>query len=169
MKRVLLVAIVLACGTAEAQAQWGYQGGYYPQFYGRNVYTIYDQDRIPYYALHPPVYYSQPVPRTYGHSPFAYPGNYRTPEIERIDPVTITNPYFDDDGAEQVAPGKAPGTPPGTRSANPQTPQSATPREMKAPVERRQSTGNKAAQAVQPLRITNPHSKPIVLAGRRSQ
>src|SRR5262245_27891802 len=27
---------------------------------------------VPFYALHPPVYYSYPVPRTYGYSPFAY-------------------------------------------------------------------------------------------------
>jgi len=34
----------------------------------------------PYFALHPPVYYSAPVARTYGYSPFAYPGSVRTPE-----------------------------------------------------------------------------------------
>jgi hypothetical protein len=36
--------------------------------------TAYSQESIPYFALHPPVYYSYPpVPRTYGDSPFPYP------------------------------------------------------------------------------------------------
>jgi hypothetical protein len=50
--------------------------------------------RVPYFAAHPPVYYSYPVPRTYGHSPFAYPPHFRTPEIV-AEPVAleISNPY----------------------------------------------------------------------------
>lgn len=35
----------------------------------------------PYFAIHPPVYYSYAVPRSYGYSPFSYPGTVRTPEI----------------------------------------------------------------------------------------
>ena len=46
----------------------------------------------PYFSLHPPVYYSQPVPRTYGYSPFPYSGNIRTPEIA-ISPEEIINPH----------------------------------------------------------------------------
>lgn len=50
--------------------------------------------RVPYFAAHPPVYYSHPVPRTYGHSPFAYPPHFRTPEFcESVVPLTVTNPY----------------------------------------------------------------------------
>jgi hypothetical protein len=51
-------------------------------------------NNVPYYALHPPVYYSEPVPRTYGWSPFAYPPGVMTPEIvgEAL-PVTINNPF----------------------------------------------------------------------------
>jgi hypothetical protein len=51
-------------------------------------------NNLPYFALHPPVYYSQPVPRTYGYSPFAYPPYVMTPEIAvEAQPVTIINPH----------------------------------------------------------------------------
>jgi hypothetical protein len=74
---------------------WGYfpPGGYYPE-------------RIPYYSLYPPVYYSHPVPRTYGYSPFAYPPGIFTPPSEysgysgyaeaaapQTRPLRIANPY----------------------------------------------------------------------------
>lgn len=50
--------------------------------------------RVPYFAAHPPVYYSQPVPRTYGHSPFAYGPSHQTPEVyQTAKPVIIENPY----------------------------------------------------------------------------
>ena len=47
----------------------------------------------PYFALHPPVYYSQPVARTYGYSPFAYPGTTQTPEVKKVAAKVITNPH----------------------------------------------------------------------------
>jgi hypothetical protein len=51
-------------------------------------------NNLPYFALHPPVYYSYPVPRTYGYSPFAYPPGVMTPEIAvEMQPVTIINPH----------------------------------------------------------------------------
>ncbi|HEX4415634.1 MAG TPA: hypothetical protein VH107_18520 [Lacipirellulaceae bacterium] len=50
-------------------------------------------NNLPYFALHPPVYYSEPVPRTYGYSPFAYPPGVMTPEVCGPQPVTINNPY----------------------------------------------------------------------------
>ena len=51
-------------------------------------------NNLPYFALHPPVYYSYPVPRTYGYSPFAYPGYVMTPEIAGpIQPLDIINPH----------------------------------------------------------------------------
>lgn len=46
--------------------------------YGGN-YNI-NQQRIPYYALYPPVYYSYAMARPYGYSPFAYPPGVMTPE-----------------------------------------------------------------------------------------
>ncbi|MBN1853423.1 MAG: hypothetical protein JW829_11890 [Pirellulales bacterium] len=53
--------------------------------------------KIPYFAAYPPVYYSYPIPRPYGYSPFAYPPGTQTPEIveEPIQPETIINPYVE--------------------------------------------------------------------------
>jgi hypothetical protein len=48
---------------------------------------------LPHFALHPPVYYSYPVPRTYGYSPFAYPGYVMTPEMSAPQPLDIINPH----------------------------------------------------------------------------
>jgi hypothetical protein len=50
-------------------------------------------DNVPYFALHPPVYYSHPVPRTYGYSPFAYGPWVMTPDTPPPAPVTIMNPF----------------------------------------------------------------------------
>jgi hypothetical protein len=64
--------------------------------YGCDIAELYRQlyNNLPYFALHPPVYYSEPVPRTYGYSPFAYPPGVMTPEIvSEPKPVTINNPY----------------------------------------------------------------------------
>jgi hypothetical protein len=47
----------------------------------------------PYFALHPPVYYSYPVPRSYGYSPFAYPGTTETPTITVPAAAMIVNPH----------------------------------------------------------------------------
>jgi hypothetical protein len=54
-------------------------------------------DNVPYFALHPPVYYSHPVPRTYGYSPFAYGPWVMTPDAAHApQPLTIINPYVPD-------------------------------------------------------------------------
>jgi hypothetical protein len=89
--RLLALAVVLAAAvtTNEARAQYcdnyGYGYGYLYDSLGYNV---------PYYAAFPPVYYSYPVPRTYGYSPFAYPPGTMTPEVApEPEPVTIVNPY----------------------------------------------------------------------------
>jgi len=61
-------------------------------------------NNLPFYALHPPVYYSYPVPRTYGYSPFAYPPNVLTPEIVgEVKPLEIINPHVD---STEVKPAK---------------------------------------------------------------
>jgi hypothetical protein len=72
----------------------GFVGGDYG--YGWDIAELYRQlyNNLPYFALHPPVYYSEPVPRTYGYSPFAYPPGVMTPDIMVApQPVTINNPY----------------------------------------------------------------------------
>jgi hypothetical protein len=58
--------------------------------------------RIPYYALYPPVYYSYPVARPYGYSPFAYPPGTITPEITpKTAAVEFRNPFVPQRKASQ--------------------------------------------------------------------
>src|SRR5262245_13412112 len=101
----VLLALAMLCGAAAATARaeqpapgWGYGCGipfYYP-------FSAQDGgESIPYFALHPPVYYSYPVPRSYGYSPFAYPFGSPTPEIEwgppkvekKPEPKLMSNPH----------------------------------------------------------------------------
>lgn len=78
---------------SSAQAQVGvnsrYSIGYGFLSTGPN---LYGGESIPYFSMHPPVYYSAPVPRTYGYSPFAYPPGIMTPDIECA-PAPILNPH----------------------------------------------------------------------------
>jgi hypothetical protein len=88
-------AFVVAASAAlwftqnSANAQYGGWCGLSPW------YTGYTSEYVPYYAMHPPVYYSYPVPRPYGYSPFAYPPGVLTPEIlgEPTGPQEIINPH----------------------------------------------------------------------------
>lgn len=177
IRNLSLAALFLAAcsvlAPSEAEAQWGWQG--YPQFYGRNVYTVYDQDRLPYFALHPPVYYSRAVPRTFGYSPFAYPGWVPTPALPTNMPEMIVNPYIeqqlpDSDGVSEPA---SPNT--ATPGANPPSAKGAPLQGFKPP--RLKSKGSLGAgskpdqsaavdappPAPVPLRVLNPHVGPRVL------
>lgn len=70
---------------------WAYGVGIGGLYNGLDRYSDY---RVPYFAAHPPVYYSHPVPRPYGYSPFSYPPHVLTPEVcEPAAPLTINNPY----------------------------------------------------------------------------
>ena len=110
MKKWLL-AIALVCGAlpAAAQAQGPYMWGYgWVDGYGQGKVVSYN-DNIPYFAAHPPVYYSLDiVRRPMGPSPFAYPG-YFVPMVEaevavapamtaakpeKIAPLMINNSYY---------------------------------------------------------------------------
>jgi hypothetical protein len=94
---ILLVLVAALLAGANAQAcngcyggGGGWDGGWgWGVLYGSLDYNV------PYFAAHPPVYYSYPVPRTYGYSPFAYPPGVMTPEVEMGAemPVEIVNPY----------------------------------------------------------------------------
>ncbi|WP_442481348.1 hypothetical protein [Aeoliella sp. SH292] len=97
----LAAALVLGFGTARtSQAYDGYGYGY-GLGYGLGVGGLYNglssysDYRVPYFAAHPPVYYSHPVARPYGFSPFAYPPHILTPEVTCAPsaPVMIENPY----------------------------------------------------------------------------
>ncbi len=104
MQKVLavfgLAAAFVAGSALSAQAQFPCYGGGFAGYGGYNVYT--NSDRPPFYAMFPPVYYSYPVPRPYGYSPFAYPPGTMTPEVlSGAVASTITNPYV---SPENVAP-----------------------------------------------------------------
>ena len=108
MKKSLL-AIALVVGAlpvaASAQGPFGYWGYGWVDGYGQGHVT--GHDTIPYFAAHPPVYYSHEiVRRPVGPSPFAYPGFYVPVQaaVEVIEtapaapapaePVMIDNAYF---------------------------------------------------------------------------
>jgi hypothetical protein len=121
MKRRLLliftVAIMLVSVTADSSYAFKNRGGGFGRGGGRgcglggfggigflgggggcgwDIAELYRQlyDNLPYFALHPPVYYSCPVPRTYGYSPFAYPPGVMTPDVMAGPvPISINNPY----------------------------------------------------------------------------
>ena len=117
--RIWLGGVVLLAGSLSAPAayaQYGLGGfglgggissgwgvGYYN--YGGGAYQ-----RPPYYALYPPVYYSHPVARPYGYSPFAYPPGVMTPEVPQsqieASPV-IYNPYVRPKSEPKPSPDKA--------------------------------------------------------------
>ena len=92
------VLIVGAASAPQASAQdpgcgaWdgGLGFGYFNYSYGTGM----NLPRLPYFTLFPPVYYSYPVARPYGWSPFAYPPGTRTPDIlPPVEAATYSNPY----------------------------------------------------------------------------
>jgi hypothetical protein len=60
--------------------------------------TSYSQESVPYFALHPPVYYSYPIARTYGDSPYPYPPglNAMQAQTPSAQPQIIRNDYIDE-------------------------------------------------------------------------
>ena len=104
MKKVIGMTIVAAAlmllGSAEsAQAQcgalgYGGIGGYGLLGLNGNAYRSGRVPTPPYFALHPPVYYSGAVARSYGYSPFAYPGHKETPAAKPAPKAAmIENPH----------------------------------------------------------------------------
>jgi hypothetical protein len=106
LRRSLLLAALVTLSFASsnsASAQCGaYNGGYYGGYGYWDIGRLYGllADEVPYYAAFPPVYYSVPVARTYGYSPFAYPPGVMTPEVEGGGPLEIQNPYYEGDAQE---------------------------------------------------------------------
>ena len=97
VRTLSLFAIAFAAASFSAQsasAQDPYCSGGFP--WNNYFSSPYASSRIPtppYFAIHPPVYYSVPVPRTYGYSPYAYPGTMQTPQVELAKAEMIHNPY----------------------------------------------------------------------------
>lgn len=105
-KMGLLIAAmaIWATSSSAAHAQVGgapYALGY--GFFGNGLYGLMNSSPPPYYAIFPPVYYSYPVGRPYGYSPFAYPPGYITPEGEPIQAKEIANPFVPRKPASKTA------------------------------------------------------------------
>ena len=90
MAYTLVLSALLGCALGDiASACGGYYGGF-----GCAGYITTDR-QIPYFAEHPPVYYSYVVPRTYGYSPYAYRANVRTPNPRRSSrPLVLRNHHI---------------------------------------------------------------------------
>ena len=99
-------ALAWGCLQTNVQAQtlgcYGEYGFANPGFFGYRAspYSLGQIPVPPYFAIHPPVYYSQPVPRTYGYSPYAYPGTMQTPEV--VEPEMIENPHVSQPAQEEA-------------------------------------------------------------------
>jgi hypothetical protein len=98
IRALALLALVgmVAWSASPAKAQGPYCGGGWGGGCGVNFpYGLYGSrvNEVPYFSMFPPVYYSLPVPRTYGWSPFAYPPGTMTPEVVVDKPEEIINPY----------------------------------------------------------------------------
>jgi hypothetical protein len=108
LRRSLLLAAFVTLSSAASHSAFAQCGAYNGGYYGGYGYGYWDigrlygllADEVPYYAAFPPVYYSVPVARTYGYSPFAYPPGVMTPEVEVGGPLEIQNPYYEGDVKE---------------------------------------------------------------------
>ena len=125
IRRTLMIAVIVsAAGTlgGQAHAQCGPYGGGYG-FGAWDMGRLYGvmADNVPYFAAFPPVYYSAPVPRTYGYSPFAYPPGVMTPDLVETaaEPQVIDNPYVEPVPAVEGPAMTAPNTVDQTTSVTP--------------------------------------------------
>lgn len=102
---VLMTAAALAWGIAPAaKACNGYGYGGYGWDCGMGWLYQSLQYNVPHFAAFPPVYYSYPVPRTYGYSPFAYPPGVMTPEVSVApEPLEIINPHVPSTDSDKPA------------------------------------------------------------------
>lgn len=108
MRRILFAFGILLAAAAGAPAATACDScagslsglpGLYGYGFSGNLYGLGRIPVPPYFALHPPVYYSEQVARPYGLSPFAY----RSAPVEahRAQPAMITNPFVSQPPATQ--------------------------------------------------------------------
>jgi hypothetical protein len=116
---VFALAGVVQSEAAGGDGPWAYGGWGHWAYYFPN-YPLYGREYIPYYALHPPVYYSFPIPRTYGRSPFAYPpcGCGPEPVLQVAQPKVIANPFVEHGEPQPASPPRSAEVQP-KRVANP--------------------------------------------------
>jgi len=99
LHRVLYAVAVFAMAatlTGEIKAEgFGGRTGlpWFGYGYSGSLYGLGRLPVPPYFAIHPPVYYSLPQARPYGQSPFAYSGDYHRPV--KVVPRVMRNPHFE--------------------------------------------------------------------------
>ena len=97
-----------------AHPYWGHGYGWsYGLYYGHRI-SLYTSGQVPippYFSLHPPVYYSFPVARTYGYSPYAYPPGIMTPDARLHRPKAIRNGFVPQKATGVVSRDKVAATP----------------------------------------------------------
>ena len=98
---------VFSFAGVEAQGQSPFIGngyGYKSNCLEGNYYGLYALDKLfvpPYFAMHPPVYYSAPVARPYGYTPYALPPGMLPAEmLAGPQPEEIINPYVEEEEVE---------------------------------------------------------------------
>ncbi len=109
---ILCCAASVALADRSAKAQWGggWGGGWgYGYGYNSGYAFGYQGDHIPYFSLHPPVYYSRIVPRAMGWTPFAYSPDAIVLPLDDGGPEQIINPYVPPSNKDVPAP-PSPGT-----------------------------------------------------------
>jgi hypothetical protein len=100
----LLVIALLAMPAAQCRAGgpwfWGY--GPFGCGYGYGLGDGYFSNQVPYFSLHPPVYYSRPMAYSFGYSPFPNPpyaplagdcDDGPAVQVVHSPPLRIANPY----------------------------------------------------------------------------
>jgi hypothetical protein len=119
-KRILIslgCAVALAFARSACGQYVTYGSPYAPAYWGCGYQTTCHDSHVPYFALHPPVYYSYRVARTYGYSPFAYPPDvYLSNEGETSGlqqpgqplPLRIDNPFVEQSGGSGVTKSRKP-------------------------------------------------------------
>jgi hypothetical protein len=100
MKTIIVITclfVVVSCTTAFGQG-WNYYPANWNGCYSHGSYAC---DYVPYYAMHPPVYYSYHTARTYGDSPYPYPPGISALQqaFSAITPQIIKNEYAGEDSS----------------------------------------------------------------------
>lgn len=109
-----IVAIVALLAIATPTWAQGLGCPYWSYPYPADLTPLYSVGAIPtppYFALHPPVYYSNPVPRAYGYGPWAYPPYVTTPEAAEPKPQIIENQFVPKPAKQDVGPQKTASSP----------------------------------------------------------
>jgi len=89
----VLGALAVANTAAAAHGPYFGYGGYdYWLWYSFPRQTVVNSS-LPYYSVFPPVYYSYPVARPYGYSPYAYPPGTPTPSKHVSAPAKVRNAF----------------------------------------------------------------------------